>query len=133
MPTASGALTAAEKRAKEQAATIEARKTVSAIIGDDAFYEGQVERFLEELALHKVGQDAGTIPTYQSFEVKYPAGERYSVRVGRRDIEVDGGKAIVNEVASRLEARGLEALTTMSIGIGQGRSGQEYGVRLLRG
>ena len=128
MPTASGALTADEKREAERAAMREARLQVTAQVATPEWYEQEADAFEAGLAAHKAGQADGSIKSYERFEVWYPAGEEFIVKVGRRKIDIDEGKARAYGVSDVLRERGVGNHNMMSFGLYAGRGTVRHGV-----
>lgn len=121
MPTATGKPTADEKREAERLANREARLSVTISVASPDWYEAEADAFVRGLAEHRAGQEAGTVKSYDRFEVLYSAGIEHEVKVGRRTIKVDEGQARAYGVADVLHARGIRVHNMLSFGTFTGR------------
>lgn len=124
MPTATGRPTADEKREADRIRTRDARRAVTAHITTPEWIASQADAFEAGLAAHRAAQAAGTVKTYETFEVSFPAGAEYV----QNRVKIDEGQARSYGIADELTRRGIEHHCMMGFGIAAGRSSIEYSV-----
>jgi hypothetical protein len=122
MPTATGKPTADEKREQYRYDSRTARLTVTGEIAPIGWYEDEADAWLEGFGAFLAEVEAGTKQSYNSYEVWYPAGREFEVKVGRKTFKVDEGQARAYGVADMLEARGISVHNTLSFGLFAGRN-----------
>lgn len=125
MPTATGRLTADEKRDADRIRQRAARLAVTAAVTTPEWIAETADAFVESLAHHRAGQAAGTIKGYDTFEVGFPAGAEHVV--GR--VKVDEGQARAYGVADELDRRGIPHHIMQSFGLFAGRGSVQYIIR----
>lgn len=128
MPTASGGLTADEKREQYRLDSRAARLSVTADIAPPEWYEDEADAWLEGFQSFIDEVEAGTKESYNRFEVWYPVGQEFEVKVGRKKFKVDEGQARAYGVGDVLEARGIQTHSMMSFGLYAGRNTIKYAV-----
>jgi hypothetical protein len=122
MPTATGRMTADERREADRARWAAARRAVTARITTLEELTATADAFEESLRHHRAGQAAGTIPAYQRFTVQYPAGAE--IKEGR--ITIDEGRARSYGLSDVLTARGVPHHCMQSFGLHAGRDSVVY-------
>lgn len=122
MPTATGRMTADEKREADRIRGRNARLALTAQLTTPAWINDMADAYERELAAHRAGQAAGTIPTYHSFRMSWPAGDEYVID----RVKIDAGKARAYGVDDELRRRGVSTSLMMGFGIGAGRASVEY-------
>ena len=117
MPTASGRMTADEKREADRIRSRNARLELTARLTTPEWIAAEADRFEAGLAAHRAAQAAGTVKSYESYRQDYPAGEEYVVN----RVKIDEGKARALGVSDELDRRGVPHVCMMSFGLFAGR------------
>lgn len=124
MPTATGRMTADEKREADRIRSRNARLELTARLTTPEWITAEADRFEAGLAAHRAGQATGTIKAYESFQQVYSAGDEYVVN----RVKLDEGKARAYGVSDELRRRGVDHHCMMSFGLYAGRNTVLYHV-----
>lgn len=118
MPTATGRMTADEKREADRIRSRNARLQLTARLTTPDWIAAEADRFEAGLRAHRLGQADGSIKAYEAFTQEYEAGDEYVVD----RVKIDAGKARAYGVGDELERRGIDVWTMLSFGLFAGRS-----------